>query len=299
MKNQVFNQLPIRTSTRPFTNCPSFLCVFFHRLEEMKQLLRTLLRGRQLVFLKGALNGHFYSPIPNLKTLPQPTTKIPRDVLMSPEAEQRTLLKHLQDTYGSTLPFPWIPNDQFMPADSWLYYAMIRHSAPKSVIEIGAGNSSRVMLQTNEKYFGGSIESDLIEPHPPQFLSWVTPRRVQDVPLRNFDRLQAGDILFIDSSHVSKIGSDVNHIFFEILPRLKQAGVRVHFHDIFYPFEYPLEWVRDGKAWNEAYLLRAFLLCNPSWQIELWPSYLGIPGGSIWLIRTSSAQQHEHRNSHE
>jgi hypothetical protein len=63
---------------------------------------------------------------------------------------------------------------------------------------------------------------------------------VQEVPLELFDSLGAGDVLFVDSSHISKMGSDVNHIFFEILPRLR-AGVWVHFHDIFWPFDWRIE----------------------------------------------------------
>ena len=81
---------------------------------------------------------------------------------------------------------------------------------------------------------------------------------MQDVALSTFSGLRRGDILFIDSSHVAKIGSDVNHLVFTVLPAL-QSGVLVHFHDIFFPFEYPQAWLAEGRAWNEAYLLRAFL----------------------------------------
>jgi len=99
---------------------------------------------------------------------------------------------------------------------------------------------------------------------------------------------------------VSKIGSDVNFIFFEILPLLK-PGVVVHFHDMFYPFEYPREWLLKGMFWNEAYLLRAFLMFSPRFEILLFNSYLNHsmpdlirsrfplswedPGTSLWLQR--------------
>ena len=86
----------------------------------------------------------------------------------------------------------------------------------------------------------------------------IIPKRVQELELPRFDELRAGDILFVDSSHVSKVGSDVNHIVFEILPRLSH-GVFVHFHDIFYPFEYPTKWIEEGRFWNEDYIMRAFL----------------------------------------
>jgi hypothetical protein len=110
--------------------------------------------------------------------------------------------------------------------------------------------------------------------------------------------LEANDILFIDSSHVSKAGSDVNHLFFTVLPRLK-PGVLVHVHDVFYPFEYPLGWLRQGRAWNELYLLRAFLQYNTAFEMLFFNSFLWKhhkeqlaaklprmatnPGGSIWL----------------
>ena len=55
---------------------------------------------------------------------------------------------------------------------------------------------------------------------------------IQDVALDVFAKLEAGDILFVDSTHVSKIASDVNYIFFEILPVL-QKGVYIHIHDIY------------------------------------------------------------------
>ena len=123
---------------------------------------------------------------------------------------------------------------------------------------------------------------------------------MQDVDVGRFAALEANDILFIDSTHVSRIDSDVNRIFFEILPRLA-AGVLVHLHDVFYPFEYPREWVYEGRAWNENYVLRAFLQYNRAWEIRFFNNYLARrhpeaffgalplarenPGGSIWLAR--------------
>jgi len=72
---------------------------------------------------------------------------------------------------------------------------------------------------------------------------------------------------------VSKLNSDVNRIFFDLLPSIKK-GVLIHFHDIFWPFEYPKEWIREGRAWNEAYLLRAFLEFNDSYEIVFFVSYM-------------------------
>ena len=126
-------------------------------------------------------------------------------------------------------------------------------------------------------------------------------KKVQDVEPSRFDSLEEGDILFIDSSHVAKIGSDVNFLFFEILPRLAK-GVLIHIHDVFVGFEYPLAWVAQGKAWNEMYVLRAFLQYNQSFKILAFNTFLEhfhqaefqqhLPlclkntGGSIWLQKT-------------
>jgi len=99
-------------------------------------------------------------------------------------------------------------------------------------------------------------------------------RQVQDVPLSVFDQLEAQDLVFIDSSHVAKIGSDVTFIFLRILPRLKRGGL-VHFHDIFYPCSYPAVWIREGRAWNESLFLRTFLVGNPQFQLVAFNSYVG------------------------
>jgi hypothetical protein len=158
--------------------------------------------------------------------------------------------------------------------------------------------------------FGGQIRFVCIEPYPRQFLvdgvpgiSDLVREKVEDVPLEFFDDLSAGDVLFIDSSHVSKAGSDVNYLFFEVLPRLA-PGVVVHIHDIFLPDEYPKVWVIDqGRNWNEQYLVRAFLQFNSAWEVlwaahfmgtrhtaavqRVFPRYPSLGGGgSLWIRRT-------------
>jgi hypothetical protein len=116
-----------------------------------------------------------------------------------------------------------------------------------------------------------------------------------------FESLEKNDILFIDSTHVSRVDSDVNRALFEILPRLK-SGVFVHFHDVFFPFEYPRQWVFEGRAWNELYMLRAFLQYNKGFNVVLMNTFMehfhesffreNMPlclknrGGSIWLEKT-------------
>jgi predicted O-methyltransferase YrrM len=186
--------------------------------------------------------------------------------------------------------------------------------APKRIIEVGSGHSSALMLDTIEHAEGLDVHTTFIEPFPARLhsvlrdqdrrTSTIIERRVQDVPLATFETLEADDILFIDSSHVSKVGSDLNYLVFDVLPRLAE-GVVVHVHDIFWPFEYPLEWIRAGRAWNEIYLLRAFLQYNEAFDVTLFNHYVGekhaaffeahMPlflentGGSLWLRKTTAA----------
>ncbi len=120
-----------------------------------------------------------------------------------------------------------------------------------------------------------------------------------------FSALQAGDVLFIDSTHVLKTGSDVAWLYGDLLPALNE-GVYVHIHDMFYPFEYPREWVLEGRAWSEVYVVRAFLAFNTDFEIVLFNDWLGtfhrdriaaeLPlmlansGGALWLKRTAKSR---------
>lgn len=139
------------------------------------------------------------------------------------------------------------------------------------------------MLDTNENYFKNKIQLLFIEPYPDLLFSLIKPtdyikikllkNKLQEVNHKIFKSLKENDILFIDSTHVSKFNSDVNNIFFKILPILNK-GVIIHFHDIFYPFEYPFTWLKEGIFWNEIYLLKAFLQFNKTFKILFFNDYL-------------------------
>src|SRR5450756_1321944 len=136
----------------------------------------------------------------------------------------------------------------------------------------------RQMLDTVERFQDDGVRLTFIEPYPGRLRSLlraedaksctIVEKTVQNADLNLFTALEAGDILFIDSSHVSKAGSDVNYLLFEIFPRLK-PGVWIHIHDIFSGFEYPDAWLKEGRAWNEDYIIRAFLQFNDSFEIML------------------------------
>jgi hypothetical protein len=266
--------------------------------------------------------GHFYSPIPSLGEVRRDEVNIfgsiPRNI-MGLELHESEQLKLLNDfvAYYDEMPFQrqkieglryYFENPSYSYSDAILSHCMIRFLKPKRIIEIGSGFSSCMTLDTNELFFGGSIITTFIDPYPELLISLVMesdknrinsiPSRLQDVDLGKFKELQANDIVFIDSTHICKINSDVNRIIFDILPRLA-SGVHVHFHDIFFPFEYPKDWVYEGRAWNEAYILRAFLQYNSAFRIvlintfmehfhkpffqEKMPLCLKDTGGSIWI----------------
>ncbi len=268
------------------------------------------------------LPGHFYSPIPSLDEIRQDDARIFKDPSRTiagvdlRENAQLELIKSFAGYYAE-LPFRaeaqpglryYFDNPAFGHSDAIFLFCMIRHAKPKRMIEVGSGYSSCVALDTNELFFGNSIQTTFIEPFPELLDSHVTaedrkririlPHRLQDIAIDEFQELQANDILFIDSTHVSKVNSDVNRLFFEILPALS-SGVYIHIHDVFFPFEYPREWIYGGRAWNELYILRAFLQYNARFQIELMNSFLQRyhrdffesemplclenPAGSIWL----------------
>ena len=164
---------------------------------------------------------------------------------------------------------------------------------PRRIVEVGSGFSSAVMLDTLERV-EGSAALTFIEPHPDRLYSLLSPqdrptttvvaKQVQEVPLALFDELEAQDVLFIDSSHVCKIGSDVAFLLLRVLPRLKR-GVLVHFHDVFYPFTYPDSWIREGRAWNEALFLRTLLMGNAMFQIVAFNSYAACSFAEVFRDR--------------
>jgi hypothetical protein len=171
-------------------------------------------------------------------------------------------------------------NGFFETVDAEIAYSIVRQAQPKKVIEVGGGNSTRLLATALRKNAeeGHPAELISIEPYPDPLLQQGFPgmsrlirKPVQEVEPAFFDQLEAGDVLFLDSSHVVSIGSDVVYEMLEILPRLK-AGVIVHFHDIFIPAEYPRKFVLNNLCfWGEQYMLQAFLCGNRDYRV-LWSS---------------------------
>jgi hypothetical protein len=155
------------------------------------------------------------------------------------------------------------------------------------VIEIGSGNSSLVinaaLLRNAEDSASGGAEYTIVDPYPRPILEKGLPgltrlvkQRVELLDVDFFERLGENDVLFIDSGHTVRIGSDVNYLILDVLPRLA-SGVIVHFHDINLPREYPKVYATNPRFrmfWTEAYLLQAFLCFNSQFEILLAMSYL-------------------------
>ncbi|OGR56380.1 MAG: hypothetical protein A3I11_04205 [Elusimicrobia bacterium RIFCSPLOWO2_02_FULL_39_32] len=148
-------------------------------------------------------------------------------------------------------------------------HAVIRTFKPKQIIEIGSGISTYCMIKACELNDRETLQNTMltsIDPFPFREIRNMSKiklisQEVQTVPLELFLRLDKGDFLFIDSTHTVKVGSDVNYLILEVLPRLK-SGVIIHFHDIFFPYDYQRDILQTFFYWNETSLLRAFLIFN-------------------------------------
>jgi len=269
-----------------------------------------------------APTGHFYSAVPSAETrslFQFPNQNITTLPGLDLNAEEQVRLLHqfkefyredvFSDHQREGFRYYFI-NDFYSYSDAIVLQSMIRCFKPKRYIEVGSGYSSACVLDTLEST-DGDCNCTFIEPYPGVLNGLLSGSEknvevlesgVQSVDLSLFKDLQGNDMLFIDSTHVSKLGSDVNYLIHQVLPILN-PGVLVHFHDIIWPFEYPKDWFEEGRAWNETYMLRAFLQFNSAFKIIFFCTYLHVherewikenmpkmclnPGGNIWLRKVS------------
>ena len=305
----------------------------YRLLEERKQQLIAevgTLRARIAAFEaeRGAIDewirfappGHFNSPLPSRAEVAAAYARggfgPPFPGVDLNAVEQFARLERFA-TYYAEQPFSrqptagrwyYLENPSYGGHDAIMLYSMLRECRPQRIIEVGSGFSSAAILDLNEQVFGGTVDYTIIDPDLSRLHSLLgtgavsggrfIAQAVQEVPIETFAVLKENDVLFIDSSHVSKIGSDVNRLIFDVLPALA-PGVLIHFHDITGNLEYPRAWLEEGRAWNELYLLRAFLTYNPAFRIELFSRWLAISraqflrermplcaidgGGQLWL----------------
>jgi hypothetical protein len=236
--------------------------------------------------------NHFYQPIPDTSKLgDDPWSHFSDMVGVNPnEARQLELLAAFRDYAPSYETFPknptaarsafYLDNGMFESVDAEILYCFIRHFKPRRIMEIGSGFSTllsaKAILDNRSADNTYQCRLTAIDPYPRQTLkdgfpglSALIQRPVQSLSPSFFEDLETNDILFIDSSHVLKIGGDVRYEFLDLIPRVR-AGVLVHVHDIFLPAEYPKHWIiHDLRFFSEQYLLQAFLAFNNSFEV-LW-----------------------------
>jgi hypothetical protein len=291
------------------------------------QLARDLLLRRSPSFrgVRRHPPGHFYSPLLDLErmaTHPEEFVDSAARLWGGVDLRLSAQLELLEQLLVRGLPFtlPQKPergwryhwdNEYFRFADGFSLAALLQHFRPARIVEVGSGFSTALMLDVAER-LGLDFALTSIDPFPDRLRGLlagagsgktrILEQRVQEVPACVFDELQKDDFLFVDSSHVAKVGSDVAEIFLRVLPSLS-PGVIIHFHDIFYPQAYPTGWLREGCAWNEGLILRAFLQFNRAFEVVLFnpfiamqarerlasaaPHFLAATGGSIYLRRVA------------
>jgi len=264
------------------------------QVAELKALLEKE-RAAQAEWARFFPPGHFYSPLPSREEIADAWARggfgPPFPAVELNEAGQFARLEKFAGWYAEQ-PFPekpaegrrfYLDNPSYGHYDAYMLYGMLREAQPRRIIEVGSGFSSAAMLDLNERVLGGGVNFTFIDPDMARLRPLLRAedagrvtlieKRVQEVPLEAFAALGENDVLFIDSSHVSKIGSDVNRLFFDVLPSLA-PGVLIHIHDVAGNLDYPRDWLEEGRAWNEQYLLRAFLMNNSAYRIELFSAWL-------------------------
>lgn len=241
--------------------------------------------------------NRYDQPIPDTRTLgeslftrrsslPGVALRAEKQLALLAELSARWRVEYERFPLGPTgVPHAYfVDNTLFESVDGEVYWSLLRRHRPRRVVEIGSGVSTYLAAEAllrNEADGAPPAELVAIEPYPNATLaagfpglSHLVRERVQDVPLELFLSLAADDVLFIDSSHVLAVGSDVAYEVLEILPRLS-PGVLVHVHDVFLPAEYPRRWVMEEmKFWNEQHVLQAFLAFNRAYEVLFAASYL-------------------------
>ncbi len=172
----------------------------------------------------------------------------------------RSDLQRIAETAPQSAAAPFWQNTWLTGLDAIALYGLLALHRPARYLEVGSGNSTKFARRViQDQQLPTLIVS--VDPDPraeiDALCDEVIRKRLEDVDLALFDRLEASDMLFIDNSHRVFQGSDVTVFFLEVLPRLK-PGVLVHVHDIFLPFDYPLIW--KERHYSEQYMLAAYLL---------------------------------------
>lgn len=170
----------------------------------------------------------------------------------------------------------FFPHSDFSYCDGIFYYCFLRLIKPKRVIEVGVGNSSKILMFVNKKYFNNNIDCLFIDKNDTKMKRYIPNNqgkinnKLENVNLRIFDSLKRNDLLFIDTSHKEE---DVGFYLHKILPILNE-GVYIHIHDIFYPWIYIPQYIEEGRGYTELFELRYFLESNTNFKIMFFNHYI-------------------------
>ncbi len=236
-------------------------------------------------------------PYPALEPLFRAAEPEFRSLIATAESFHDDLLGILSGNGPARFDQDWFPR-----LDAVAAYSLVRHAKPRVIVEIGSGHSTRFMARAVQD---GSLATEIvaIDPQPRASLGRLNVRHeaslLGDADPALFAALEAGDILFIDSSHVAMPGTDVDRLVGDLLPRLP-AGVLIHVHDVLLPDAYPAEWAWRG--YNEATVVAALigsggyeLVFSSHWVASRHPAWLTtgvignlplLPGAhetSLWL----------------
>ncbi len=300
------------------TRRPKPLIRLAHKLHDNETalaFLRNTFRMFQRIGITVSPN-HYYWPVPDFRELqarkwPAEEEPVGLDLAFARQLEfLQTIVPQYQSEWEEdSSPFFSVGykycNGFFETVDAEIAYCLVRHYKPRRIVEVGGGYSSRVLaaaLDLNFKLDGVRGELVTIDPHPDRFPQEALSNRVhlitqtvQNVDLDLFLNLESGDFLFLDSSHVVGIGSDVVREYLEIIPRVA-GGVLIHAHDIFIPADYPREAVLHNLAfWSEQYLLQALLMFNQQFEV-LWGSSCMQSRATTALEISFPQWQHSYRN---
>jgi hypothetical protein len=267
---------------------------------------------------------NYYSPVPDLSLLP-PDIFERRSALGGVDLRLERAMQMVEQELAPFIaefdmpvdgPRPpgefFLNNTNYEGGDAELLYSMVRAKKPARVVELGSGFTTLLISEAARRNAGDGVIAEHVayDPYPraqiigdgPPAPTRFEPVSATDVPVDVFRALKAGDVLFVDTTHTVKLGSDVNFVILDVLPVLA-PGVIVHFHDVFLPFEYPRVWFEEmDYLWAEQYLLQAFLAFNSDFEVLLPAQALmrehperltaAIPSlasgrspGAIWLIR--------------
>lgn len=214
----------------------------------------------------------YYSPIPNLFELDHNTLN--KEYSLSninyDHKKSKSLIKKLLKFKNEYYP---LKNFGLSQVDAFILYSFIRYKKPKNIVEIGSGESTKIIYNSLKKN-NNFKKFYSIDPYPErisEILDKIKDKKFFKIKekVQNLEKsfFLNTNLLFIDSSHIAKIGSDVLYEIFEILPCLKRGSL-IHFHDIWIPGNYPIDITESGyQFWNESYFLQAFLLYNKKYEV--------------------------------